>query len=413
MTLSTLFVDLNSYFASVEQQVRPELRGRPVAVVPVDADSTSIIAASKEAKPFGVRTGTSVRDARRMCPGIQLVLARPGLYVQYHHKILEAASTVLPVHKVHSIDEFSCKLMANERAPDVALGLATSMKRAIREKAGDWLTCSIGLAPSRFIAKVASDMHKPDGLVMIQQHELPSRLLGLSLTDLPGIGARTERRLARYGITSVQDLCSRSEAELVSAWGGVVGSWWFHWLRGVDLNHEHEHRRSVGHQHVMPPELRNPEGARAVLVRLAHKAAARVRAYGYVTSRLSVSVRCVAGEGWHVEAKLPECNDTTTIVHALAKLWDGRPRWSSPPMKVGVTLVDLVPASMATGSLFEGARERDRLSKAVDALNAKFGKNTLYLASMHVGKDAAPTRIAFHHIPDLNMPDSQDAVADE
>jgi len=409
MTLTTLFVDLNSYFASVEQQARPELRGKPVAVVPVKADSTCAIAASAEAKKFGVRTGTSVRDARRLCPGIHLVLARPGLYVQYHHRILEAASSVLPVHKVHSIDEFSCHLMGKEREPDAALELGRRMKAAIRQHAGDWLRSSVGLAPSRFLAKVASDMHKPDGLTTIQQHELPHRLYPLALTDLPGIGPRTATRLARAGVTDVESLCARSERELVAIWKSVVGSWWYHWLRGADLNHEQVHRRTVGHQHVLPPSLRTEEGARAVLVRLVHKAAARARVHACVARRLSLSVRFMDRTKWKAETQLPECNDTTTIVHALAELWSKKPRASAAPLKVSAVLSDLCPAAMATPPLFGGAQERQRLSKTIDALNAKFGKNTIYLASMKAAENAAPTRIAFGHIPDLSSPDSQDA----
>ena len=113
--LSTLYVDMNSYFASVEQQSRPELRGRPVAVVPVETDSTSCIAASYEAKAFGVRTGTNVGEARRMCPGLVLVKGRPDLYVRTHHAVIEAIDRVLPVAGVHSIDEFSCRLLGAER----------------------------------------------------------------------------------------------------------------------------------------------------------------------------------------------------------------------------------------------------------------------------------------------------------
>src|ERR1700693_1845085 len=109
--LHWLFVDLNSYFASVEQQDRPELRGRPVGVVPMLADTTVLIAASYEAKAFGVRTGTNVGDAKRMCPGIELVEARHELYVEYHHKVVEAVESCLPVPAVCSIDEMACRLM--------------------------------------------------------------------------------------------------------------------------------------------------------------------------------------------------------------------------------------------------------------------------------------------------------------
>ena len=113
--LNWLFVDMNSYFASVEQDTRPELRGRPVAIVPMMADTTCCLAASYEAKAFGVKTGTIVADAKRLCPGLVLVEARHELYVQYHHRIVEAVESCLPVTAVLSVDEMACRLMGRER----------------------------------------------------------------------------------------------------------------------------------------------------------------------------------------------------------------------------------------------------------------------------------------------------------
>ncbi len=115
LELNWLFVDLNSYFASVEQEARPELRGRPVGVVPMMADTTCCIAASYEAKAFGVRTGTIVADAKRMCPEIVLVEGRHELYTEYHHRVVEAVESCVPVTAVCSIDEMACRLMGRER----------------------------------------------------------------------------------------------------------------------------------------------------------------------------------------------------------------------------------------------------------------------------------------------------------
>src|ERR1700749_2350585 len=143
--LNWLFVDLNSYFASVEQEVRPELRGRPVGVVPMMADTTCCIAASYEAKAFGVRTGTIVADAKRMCPGIVLVEARHELYVEYHHRVVEAVESCVPVTSVMSIDEMACRLMGREQPLLAALELAAQVKAAVRSKAGSTLRCSVGL----------------------------------------------------------------------------------------------------------------------------------------------------------------------------------------------------------------------------------------------------------------------------
>src|SRR5579862_9100275 len=159
--LNWLFVDLNSYFASCEQEARPELRGRPVGVVPMMADTTCCIAASYEAKSFGVRTGTIVADAKRMCPEIVLVEGRHELYTEYHHRVVEAVESCLPVTAVCSIDEMACRLMGRERPLLAALELGRKVKKNIREHVGECLRSSVGLATNRYLAKVASDMEKP------------------------------------------------------------------------------------------------------------------------------------------------------------------------------------------------------------------------------------------------------------
>jgi DNA polymerase-4 len=204
--LRWLFLDLNSYFASVEQELVPSLRGRPMAVVPVVADTTCCIAASYEAKAFGVKTGTQVGEAKRMCPGIELVEARHELYVEYHNRIVEAVETVVPVSSVMSIDEMACRLIGREQPLLAALDLAQRVKAKIRDTVGSTLRCSVGLAPNRYLSKVASDMEKPDGLVALTPDILEAALLRLTPRDLPGIGPRMEARLHQAGIRTMQQL---------------------------------------------------------------------------------------------------------------------------------------------------------------------------------------------------------------
>src|SRR5215471_2964011 len=168
-----LFLDMNSYFASVEQEVQPQLRGKPTAVVTVDADSTVCIAASYEAKAFGVSTGTPLGEARKKCPTLNVVVARHELYIAYHEKIKAAVEdNCLHISKVVSVDEMECRLMGRERQPAIAQALARKVKQAIRS-VGETLRCSVGLAPNRFLAKVASNLQKPDGLVAILPSQLP------------------------------------------------------------------------------------------------------------------------------------------------------------------------------------------------------------------------------------------------
>ena len=175
MPLRVLYLDMNSFFASVEQQLRPELRGRPVVVAAIAVDSTACIAASREAKELGIRTGMLVGKARK-CRSVMVVEARPEVYVRVHHAIVKAVESCLPVYAVHSIDELSCRLSAGECEPAPAVALAGRIKQTIRDRLGSCLSCSIGLAPNRLLAKVAADFHKPDGLVTLVEQDLPQAL---------------------------------------------------------------------------------------------------------------------------------------------------------------------------------------------------------------------------------------------
>ncbi|HWE87733.1 MAG TPA: hypothetical protein VG267_22510 [Terracidiphilus sp.] len=421
--LNWLFVDLNSYFASVEQQDCPQLRGKPVAVVPAMVDTTCCIAASYEAKAFGVRTGTIVAEARRMCPELIFVEGRHELYVQYHHKVVEAVESCLPVSAVCSIDEMACRLMGRERPLLAALELARKVKARIRESAGEMMRSSVGLATNRYLAKVASDMEKPDGLVALTLDILPEALSRLTLRDLPGVGAKTEKRLNERGIKSMQDLLALDSERSGQVWGSVWGERLFHWIRGEDFEmSETDHLKSISHQHVLAPELRNQEKAWAVAHKLLHKAAMRLRSNHLWASSVGLAVGLSAGrdgatpvpvsrfgipaKGWHGEVRVTECQDNQTLIAALKHLWDSQPGGAEflHPYFVGVQLGGLVPERLHTLGLFdvlESEKSRARLQAAMDAINRKYGTGTLAPATMLAAYKAAPTRIAFHSIPEL------------
>jgi DNA polymerase-4 len=420
-TLNWLFVDLNSYFASVEQEVRPELRGRPVGVVPMMADTTCCIAASYEAKAFGVKTGTIVADAKRMCPGIILVEARHEIYVDYHHRVVEAVESCVPVTAVCSIDEMACRLIGRERPLLSAIDLGMRVKSAVRERAGESLRCSVGLATNRYLAKIASDMEKPDGLVALPLDILPEALHHLTLRDLPGIGARTEKRLNEKGIRTMDDLLALDREHAGEIWGSVWGERLFHWLRGEDFDRvENEHQKSISHSHVLAPEMRTAEKAWAVAHKLLHKAAMRLRAAGLWASNIGLAIGFavprgentpvsrfgVPARGWRSEIKLAECQDSQTLIAALRRLWESRPSGGqyNHPYFIGVQLNNLVPDRLHTLALFDGLEEeqsRTRLNATMDMLNDKYGMSTLAPAAMLTAYKAAPTRIAFNSIPDL------------
>jgi DNA polymerase-4 len=396
-----LFVDMNSYFASVEQELRPGLRGRPVAVVPVLADSTCCIAASYEAKAYGIKTGTIVAEARRLCPDLEIVESRPEIYIETHHKIVSAVNTVLPVEKVHSIDEMSCRLTGRQTVLENAVNLGRAVKMAIREQVGEYVKCSLGLAPNRFLAKVATGMEKPDGFTVITKEDLPHKLYSLSLTDLPGIGRRMHARLKSRGVHTVEALCALSEGRILDIWGSVVGTRFLHMLMGEDVDEPETGRRTVSHSHVLAPKFRTEEGTRAVFVRLIHKAAFRLRRLGYLAGKMVVRIDYLGGEAsWKAGADVRERSDTQTMIEAFSSLWEKRPD-GRKPLRASVVFTDLTPAGETSFPLLSGERKRDRVANALDRINERWGTNSIYYGAMHGASGSAPLRIAFTSIPDI------------
>jgi DNA polymerase-4 len=293
-----------------------------------------------------------------------------------------------------------CELTGRWRDRERALGLARKVKETLREKVGECLRTSIGIGPNTFIAKTASDMMKPDGLVVIEQHELPQRLFGLELRDLSGIGRQMERRLHRHGIRTVEQLCARNREELRAVWGGVGGEIMHDRLRGEAVVGRDSDTRSISHSSVLAPERRNPEDAFAILNRLVQKAAMRLRKAGYYASRLSIGIRYVDGTRWDADMRLVDTQDTVAFLHALEKLWGDRPRHRRTILQVGMAFSDLVPEAGHTGSLFAMEAKSKSLYETLDKLNARFGKQAVYFASAHKARDRGGLHIAFNHIPD-------------
>lgn len=406
MPLRMIVVDMNSYFASVEQQDDPRLRGKPLGVVPVkNAFATCCIAVSKEAKARGVKGGMGFREAKQLCPGLIAVQARPERYVEVHHKLVKAIGRCVPVEKVMSIDEMSCRLIGDERTEQKVTDIAHRIKAAV-SSVGDTLTCSVGIGPNTMLAKLASNFQKPDGLTIFADSDLPEILFGLDLEAFCGIGPRMGQRFRRFGIVSVKQLMALSPDQMCRIWGGKVMGWrWWYLLRGYEIPDRPTRTKSVGHGHVLPPDLRNDEGARGVLVRLVHKAAARLRKIDYWAGRVYVTVMYPGdfntgwgGGGWSAYRRIGHGQDTFSLLKTVEELWEQRPEGN--PVKLQVTFADLVPARSATPSMFDHDHRMTELSHAMDKVNRAFGPNSVYLGSMFGRTQNAPMRIAFTHIPD-------------
>ena len=458
-----LHIDLNSFFASVEQQLHPEYRGKPTGVVPTMADTTSLIAASYEAKALGIKTGTRVSEAKRICPDIILVNGNHSSYAEYSHKIVEAVDRVCPVAHTPSIDEMVCQLLGRERQPPNARQISLAIKQAIKDDVGETLRCSIGMASNRYLAKIASDMQKPDGLIGLLPSQLPRAIAHLELRDLPGIGARTEVRLNAKGIRTMPELLALDRPAIHKLFDSVWGDRMYHWLRGANSEATGDDgasiasdiQKSLGHSHVLAPEHRSPEGAWAVAHKLLHKASMRLRMEKFFTGSLAVTIKYslspsqaaalsyprpphelssrpesqrsgdiaerpasapapsrrapkvnkhlsgLTQTGWGMEARFRPCQDTLSLLEALQGCWKQQPPGPehAKPFFVGITLRNLIPEDEMQSALFEEPGNRNQLSATMDKLNLKYGHTTLHFAGMLPARDSAPTRIAFTQIP--------------
>jgi DNA polymerase-4 len=409
--LKWLFLDLNSYFASVEQQENPALRGKPVAVVPMMTDSTCAIAASYEAKAYGVKTGTPIYEAKQMCPGLRCVLARHDLYVEYHHRVIEEVVKHTPINKIWSIDELSSRLPPDHRTPERVMAVAARIKNGLRRNVGEHIKCSIGVAPNSLLAKIAGDMKKPDGLTIIPQEDLPGILLTLKPNDIPGVGENMNIRLKRAGIHDMKTLWNLSPKHMRKIWGNVQGERLWYWLHGYDFEAPETGNVMIGHSRVLDPALRVPERARLMARRLLVKATYRLRRKGYHASVLSLSVRDTDFRRWGHDIRITPAQDPFTFLNTLDILWDEMMNTFSPHRikKISVALSDLKKPSQITHDLLDTStpetlrilQRREALAAAMDKLQNKYHKETVWLGvtpktmSGHVG-----TKIAFSRVPD-------------
>lgn len=403
-TIERLYLDFDGFFASVEQQARPELRGRPVGIVPfTGTDRTCVIAASREAKAFGVKNVMNVAEARALCPDLMLVPQSPDLYRRAHNTLLAEIAAVIPIDAVKSIDELTCRMdAAQASAPQ---DLARRIKSRIREHVGRFITCSIGFAANRQLAKMAGKMDKPDGVTVWAPEAMPAPLMALKLSDIPGVGGRMEARLSRAGIQDVPTLYATQPKQMRKLWGNVTGERLWYALHGYDVQVGETSRGMFGHGRILPPEGRTLAYARDMARLLLIKAARRLRRGGYYAEGLWVWMDTKDGN-WSHTRRLPVVQDDQAVLAALEAVWaqasaelPGRLRI----FRIGVALCELSPAdARQLDFLLDDDRVRQRWEKATiatDALNARYGATVVSLGMWkpppggHAGGKISYTRI--------------------
>ncbi len=401
LRVSTLFFDMNSFYASVAQAEEPALMGRPVGVLTTDAPNAACIAASIDAKRAGVKMGTRQEEARQLCPGIVFRPVKHDVCVRYHHAILAAVETVLPIQRAWSIDECSCLLTGAQQELDRAMEIGRALQQAVLRLVHPALRCSVGLGPTRLLAKVAAGLEKPGGLHWLLPEILPDRIAHLALDDLPGISRRMMGRLQAAGVADVRALYALDPKHARRIWGSVMGERFLRELRGEEVIWPETHRGMIGHGQVLTGPNATPEGARLVARRLLVKAAARLRREGFVARSLHVSLRLNDGGHAGQEGQIKPSQDTFFLLETLDRYWRALPR--RRPRAVNVVLGGLIPADQATGDLFDAPAAPDphlRLCRTIDALNQRFGQDTIRFGALpphHVPYTGA--KIAFGRIP--------------
>lgn len=403
-TIEHLYLDFDGFFASVEQQLNPRLRGRPVGVIPYEGPGrTCIIAASREAKALGVKNIMAVEDARRICPDIVLVPQQPAMYRRAHNALTAEIDSVVPIDVVKSIDELACRLDQQQRHnPE---GVAAAIKAGIAANIGPALTCSIGFASNRHLAKIACKIDKPDGLTIWRPEDMPGPLLRLALEDIPGVGRRMAGRLMAAGIQTTEQLLATQPKQLRALWRNVTGERLWYALHGYSIAAPETERGMFGHGRVLPPDQRSLADAEAISRLLLTKAARRMRRAGYYCAGLWLWVRTF-DHGWSGQRRLPEVHDDGALLKALAKLWGtlrAQLRRPGRIMRVGVSLFDLSPATQRQLDWLENddlARQRaERLGVAIDALNERYAATVVSIGPWqpprggNVGGKIAYTRI--------------------
>ncbi len=387
-----MLVDMNSYFASVEQQVQPKLRGKPIAVCPYPTSSAScVIAASIEAKAYGIKTGHRVFQAKALCPELILVADHPNAYRHYHNEIIKLLHQTRCQVLVKSIDEALLVVPADlrESVPNLAQEIKEQIRRVGRE-----LRCSIGISSNFFLAKMASNVLKPDGLITLPvDHVSLERFYNsLSLQDLYGISYRMTKRFLGMGITSPLALY-RTDHAFLKQQLGINGEAWYLRLRGYETDLKPTHKQSVGHQTTIVPDATSDrEELLAAISQLTTKVARRLLHYGLSARHLNLSLR-LADRSWWGDSYIqnePFYNANTLLRQAEKLLPNPLP---GPVRLVSIVATHLIERSFVNLNLFEPTNKLEDLSEAIDQIERRYGR--IIFTGRQLEATQVPDRIGF------------------
>lgn len=377
-----MHIDLNSCFASIEQQANPKLRGKPIAVAAYPTPSGCILAPSVEAKKLGIKVGMRVRDGKLLCPNLIVLSPDPWKYRNVHlglKKLLQSyTNKVVP----KSIDEFTLDV---ERYPAYSKGItniAKEIKRRIKEEVGEWLTVSIGIAPNRFLAKTAANLHKPDGLEVISKDNFLGVYSRLQLTDLCGIKTRNAIRLNNMGIYTMLDFYYAPVWKLKAAFRSIIGYHWYLRLHGWETDNIQSARKSYGNSYALPKPFSTTSELAPLLRKLVEKTGTRLRKARFQARGVHVTIVYRDWSFWHKGVTLPNyIFDSRDIYTTVLQLFLQSP-YRKPVRELAVSCFSLQQTEYTQMSLLSDSDKKERLVKAIDAINERWGDFTITPARM-------------------------------
>ncbi len=406
MSRTILHIDMDSYFASVEQQANPELRGKPIVVTGKPTIKSVVAAASKEAKKCGVESAMATWKARDICPGLVLVPGNPDRYEWITNNFFDILRSYSPRLEPFGVDEAFLDVTAKVKEFRSPAELVKEIKEEVEEEFGGWITCSVGVARNKLLAKLASDMDKPDGITRIRDEEIPEILEEISLTDFCGIGARTERRLNRMGIESVPELGDFPEKKLRKEFG-VNGSKLKLMGQGKDpspvlpASYEEE-VKSVGNSLTLPDYKRTPRKALPVLFKLCQKVGYRLRRKGLLAGTVKLVVRDNEFDIRGKQLTPGRYVDDGNLIYSLALKIKEKLGFPVTPTMVGVRASKLRSKKSFSRPLLPEQRKRTKLLRVMDEVNEEYGDGTLYFAAQKGAEDLLPSVGEFKRPGDLN-----------
>ncbi|MGI5270788.1 DNA polymerase IV [Nonomuraea sp. CA-218870] len=383
-----LHVDMDAFFASVELLDRPELRGRPV-IVGSPAGRGVVLSATYEARAFGVHSAMPMSRARRLCPRATIISPSHGKYSEVSKGVMEIFHSITPLVEPIASDEAFLDVGGARRRLGPPAAIAARIRAEVLDRYG--ITCSVGVAGSKFIAKLASKQCKPDGLLVVPPGEVVAFLHPLPVSALWGVGERTEQALVRLGIRTVGDLArvpvATLQRELGPAAGGHLAA--LAWGRDERQVSPHVPDKSIGNEETFAADIDDPEIIRRELLRLSERVAARMRKGGHVGRTVSVKLRRADFSTISRSRTLPEPTDVAQEIYATAcDLYHAAGLERVRLRLVGVRMEGLMPAETASRQLTLGERESGwrEAEQAMDQAIRRFGPDAVLPASLVRGK---------------------------